>query len=82
MKGPGAGAGHRKGGNRFTGANMTAREAQTLVGMLRKIRNMQVQMKNRGVYIGTRDRLDVVYQQLIDTILTGDRLDEIPVEFL
>ena len=71
-----------KRGNRFTGSNMTAREAQTLVGCMRKMRNMMIQMDQRDVYVGTRNKLAVAYQQLVDTILAGNRLEEIPRQLL
>lgn len=71
-----------KTGNRWTGSNMTAREAQTLVGCLRKMNNMLVQMDEREVYLGTRNNLAVAYQAIVDTILAGDRLEEIPRRLL
>lgn len=71
-----------KTGNRHTGSNMTAREAQTLVRCMRKMINISYNMNERGVYVGTRTKMSQAYQAIIDAILAGDRLEEIPKHML
>jgi hypothetical protein len=40
-------------GNRYTGSRMTAREAQTLAGILKKMRVLERQMEARGLHYYT-----------------------------
>ena len=64
-------------GNRYTGARMTAREAQTLTGIMRKLRIMQLQMEQRGVWIGTTRHLIDAHDVLLSAILDAGRSAEL-----
>lgn len=66
-----------KTGNRYTGANMTAREAQTLDGFIRKMNNIMIQMRKRGVYVKTRTDLGIAMQATVDCVVNEGRMDEI-----
>jgi hypothetical protein len=67
----------RKHGNRYTGANMTAREAQTLAGALRKITVVRKAMEKRQVFQFTVDQLKMAEQRIVNSIMKADRLDEL-----
>ena len=66
-----------KTGNRYTNVNMTAREAQTLNGCLRKMTNILEDMKNRGVWMLTTDRLEEGIQKIVESVVEGDRMEEL-----
>ena len=66
-----------KRGNRYTTPNMTAREAQTLDGCIRKMVNVSRAMKARGVYYPTTDELDNAIQSAVNSIVRGGRMDEV-----
>lgn len=67
----------RKKGNRYTTVNMTAREAQTVAGCLRKLIVIRKAMQSRGVWVMTTDEMKKAEQALVDAIMKGDRLDEL-----
>ena len=64
-------------GNRYTGSNMTAREAQTIDGCIRKMNNILIAMKDRGVYIRTTDELNKAIQHAVNAVIQGNRMEEI-----
>ena len=67
----------RKKGNRYTSVNMTAREAQTLTGCLRKLIVVRKAMESRGVWTLTVEQLKMAEQRIVNSIVEGDRLDEL-----
>ena len=71
-------------GNRWNTPTMTAREAQTMVGCIRKLNNLSIQMRDRGVSHVASDRIDAAIVKLIQSLKVGNRLDElnIPRRFL
>ena len=56
---------------------MTAREAQTLDGCIRKMNNILIQMRKRGVNVKTRTDLGFAIQATVDTVVNAGRMEEI-----
>ena len=71
---PGEAAKHHKRGNRHTGKNLTARQAQTIVGMIFKLNKIERDLDKRW----SDYSIDAARQALVDIIVQGDRMDEIP----
>ena len=67
----------RKKGNRYTAVNMTAREAQTLIGCLRKMMKVRTTMEKRGVWAGTTEQLAMAEARIMNSIREGQRMDEL-----
>ena len=65
----------RKTGNRFTGSNMRARQAQTLVTVLGKIKTVA---NADNIPSKVRDDLMLGFQAIINAIVAGDRMEELP----
>ena len=66
-----------KHGNRYTGAQMTAREAQTIVGCMRKLRKLLTDMEKRSVFVGVTSRIEDAHEMLLDAIMSGNRSSEL-----
>ena len=71
---PGDAARHRKSGNRHTGKSLTARQAQTIVGMLYKLNKIEDDLGK----VWAKIKIGAARQALVDIIVQGDRMDEIP----
>lgn len=67
----------RKKANRYTAVNMTAREAQTLIGCLRKMKKVRMTMQKRGVWAGTTEQLQMAEARIMNSIREGQRMDEV-----
>ena len=63
--------------NRYTGADMTAREAQTLIGIMKKLRVLEKQMNARDIYAPTVKKLTDAEQLILSAILESGRANEI-----
>ena len=64
-----------KTGNRYTTTNMRARQAQSLVGALKKIKTVR---DADNIPIMVRRKLEEGFQAVIDAIVQGDRMSELP----
>ena len=71
---PGDDAKHRKTGNRHTGKNLTARQAQTIVGCIFKLNKIEDDLGKVWAEI----KIGAARQALVDIIVQGGRMDEIP----
>ena len=64
-----------KTGNRFTGSNMRARQAQSLVSALEKIKTVR---DADNIPSKVRDELTRGFQAVINAIVAGNRMEELP----
>ena len=64
-----------KTGNRYTITNMRARQAQTLVRALERIKTVR---DADNIPIQVRTKLKEGFQAVIDAIVAGDRMSELP----
>lgn len=71
---PGERAKHRKTGNKHTGRSLTARQAQTIVGCIYKLNKIQSDLDKAWADYAIHN----ARQALVDVIVKGDRMDEIP----
>jgi len=62
-------------GNRFTVTNMRARQAQSLVGVLDRIKSIK---EADNIPIIVRKELDDAFQSIINAIVQGNRMEELP----
>ena len=65
-------------GNRYTGSNLTSRQAQTIVRMLFKLKKIKSDLEKSQAFIGTSNEIDKAFQALIDVVVTGNRMEELP----
>ena len=74
---PGEPAKKRLHGNRFTGASsLTARQAQTIIGCMYKVRKIHKDGKGKR-YKAQQTALDKAYLALYNVLEVSDRLEEL-----
>lgn len=64
-------------GNRFTGASMTRREAESIAGIMKRLRKIEAALKKREVYFPVVEKITQAERLLLEAVLESGRYSDL-----